>query len=243
MGNLLDLHNLVFLIPMAFGILLVLGSLFGIGHDAEHDADHDIGHAAGGDHDHDHDHGHEPGKDAKAPNPLAAAPTGEGNEHPLYLRFFALLGFGRVPLTVLLMILSLTFGCIGLVSNLVLGPVLGTPWIYGWISFGAATVGSFFLSGKIARLVNRIMPTTETQVVTRSDLIGRTGTLVLPASSTGGVAQIVDRYGNVHNVDCRTDGGAIREGSEILIVDYDEDKDLYAVEAYPAENAKTLSNG
>jgi membrane protein implicated in regulation of membrane protease activity len=241
MGNLLELHNLVFLIPMAFGILLVFGSLFGLGHEADHDVEHDMDHDVGH-HDHGHDHGH--AKDGKTQNPLAAAPTGEGNEHPLYLQFFAMLGLGRVPLTVLLMILSLTFGCIGLVFNLVLGPMLKTPWLYGWISFGAAVVGSFFLSGKIARLVNRFMPSTETHVVSKHDLIGRTGTLVLPASATGGVAQVTDRYGNVHNVACRINDGSLPEGREIIVFDYDQENDVYAVAAYPdAENARKLTNG
>ncbi len=233
-------QNIVFFIALGFGIVLVLGAVLGfVGHDVDHDVSHDVD----GDHDtghvHDHDHDQDNGR---AQNPLVAAPTGEGNEHPLYLRLLSALGIGRVPITIVLMIMSLIFGGAGLIMNGVLEVILISPYLYGPASFVAASLVTLFLTGKCVRAINRVIPTTETHVVTKNDLVGRTGTLVLPASNVSGTAQIVDRYGSIHQITCRTnDGSSLSEGKEILVIDYNEGDDTYSVEAYNAAGESTTN--
>ena len=114
---LLHWWNLIFLLPFGLALLyLGLYTLSGItfgdadidhGFDADHDlsADHDMGADAG--HDLDADQDMDAGHDA-AP----AAGHASGPLAPL-----SWLGVGRVPLSILLMVLLLTWGVVGFVAN------------------------------------------------------------------------------------------------------------------------------
>jgi membrane protein implicated in regulation of membrane protease activity len=206
MGDPLAWQNLVFYIPLAAGLLLVLGSAVA-GHDHDGGADH----GGGADHDHDGPHGGDHGAG----------------------RVFSLLGVGRVPLTVVLMIVLLLFGGIGIILNTVLASLGLAPELYGPIALGASLVYTVLLAGQVARLVDRLLPTTETYRVTRQGFAGCTGTLLLPADASSGYAQVKDREGNVHNVKCRTTGAALPKGTAILIVEYDEAARSYVVDANP----------
>jgi hypothetical protein len=208
MGNLLAWQNVIFYIPLAVGLLLILGSAFGV-HD--HDADHDAGHVG----DHDHDVGHHDGQSS------------------LFERAFALLGVGRVPLTLVLMITSLYFGGLGLILNTLLSSAGLAPSLYGPISVAGAFAGMVVLSGATARLIHRHLPMSESYSISRHDFAGCTGTLLLPADSSSGYAQVKDREGNVHNIRCRTMTGALPKGTAILVVEYDEDSKIFIIDANP----------
>ena len=77
------------------------------------------------------------------------------------------------------------------------------------------------------------MPTTETYLITRQGFAGCTGKLLLPADASSGYAQVKDREGNVHNIKCRTNGAALAKGREILVVEYDEETQVYVVDGNP----------
>ncbi len=226
-------QNIVFLIALGFGILLVLGAVLGIGHEVGHDVSHDIGHDHDAGHDHDHDRAH---------NPLAAPLAGEGNERPLYLRLFSALGIGRVPITVILMIMSFIFGSTGLIANAALEPILTSPYLYGPASFVIATVVAFLLTGKCARFVNRRMPSTESYNVEKRDFVGTTGTLLLNTDTHFGLARVADSKGGVYDVTVRTDNGELQKGKKILIIDYDQESDTYTVEANDAGDTRVLNS-
>jgi membrane protein implicated in regulation of membrane protease activity len=206
MGAPLAWQNLVFYLPRAAGLLLVLGSAVA-GHDHDGGADHD--HDGGADHDGTH-----------------------GGDHGIG-RALSLLGVGRVPLTVALMIALLLFGGIGIILNTILASLGLAPGLYGPIAVGASLVYTVLLAGQFARLLDRLLPTTETYNVTRHGFAGCTGTLLLPADLSSGYAQVKDREGNVHNVKCRTTGAALPKGSAILIVEYDEATRSFVVDANP----------
>jgi hypothetical protein len=196
-------QNLIFYIPLAVGLLLILGSAFGAyhhdadgAHDAHHDADHD---ADGG----------------------------------ILAKTLQILGVGRVPLTILIMIGSLVFGGVGIITNTILSSLGLVPALYAPISIAVAFVGGVSLTGSAARLLDRLMPTTETYLVSRHDFVGCTGTLLLPADPTSGYAQVKDPEGNVHNIKCRTVRGELPKGAEILIIEYDERTSTYVVDANP----------
>ncbi len=209
METLFAWQNLIFNIPLMIGILLALGLALGFGHEAEHDLSHDIQHDVH--HDTDGNHEHEQGALNRA---------------------FMLFGVGKIPITVLLMIAALIFGVTGTVANRLLAPILRFPAAYGWISLIASFVAMTFLTGKIAKLFHRVVPTLETSALSKRAIIGCTGTLVVAASATSGVIQVYDKQRDLKQVDCRTDGEELPRGSEAIIIDYREGDDTYLIEAY-----------
>lgn len=196
-------QNVIFYIPLAVGLLLILGSAFGV-------HDHDPGHAAD-----QHGATHDPGHDS------------------LFARGFAILGVGRVPLTIVLMITSLYFGGLGIILNTLLASVGLAPWLYGPISIAGAFVGMMVLGGATARLIHRHLPMSETYSISRHDLAGSRGKLLLPADTSSGYAQIKDLEGNVHNIRCRTTAGTLAKDAAILVVEYDEETKTFIIDANP----------
>ncbi len=217
-------QNLIFFIPIAFGLLMFLGSAFGA--DGDHGHDHDASHG--------HDGGKEAGKGQQGSNPLEAT-AAEAQGFSLTGSFLDLMGVGRVPLTVVLAVAGLTFGGAGYVGNiLIAGAGIDTAYL-AWITIPAAFVAMTFLTGRIARAINRFMPTTESYNVTKQHLVGQVGTLTLPADAERGLAQVKDAQGNVFSVECRTEGPELQNGQEILVIEYVREKDLFLVQAYSSE--------
>lgn len=233
MENLLAWQNLIFYIPLAFGLLMIIGAAFGIGGDGDHDLDHDldldhdVDLDADGELDADHDldgeveHDHDAG-DGRHGGPNLLSPV------------LSVLGVGKVPLSIVLMIAGCVFGGTGIIMNTVLKPVLVHPAAYAWISALTAFVAMAVVTGRMAALINRFMPTTESYNITRASLCGRRGELVLAASEHGGLAIVKDHEGNVHNLHCRTKEGILLKGRGIVVVDYEEDTNTYLVAADPA---------
>jgi hypothetical protein len=207
MGSVFAWHNVIFYIPLAVGLLLILGSAFGV-------HDHDAGHA-GGHHDAAHDASHDHGPDS------------------LFARGFAMLGVGRVPITIVLMITSLYFGGLGITLNTLLASSGLAPWLYGPISIAGAFVGMVVLGGATARLIHRHLPTSETYSLSVHHFAGCRGTLLLPADASSGYAQIKDPEGNVHNIRCHTTAGTLPKGAAILVVEYDEETKAFVIDANP----------
>jgi membrane protein implicated in regulation of membrane protease activity len=167
---------------------------------------------SGGGHGHDHD-----------------AHAGEHASHPL-----AILGVGRVPLLVALLITFLVFGGVGVIATNVLAAFgLGSS-LTGVLAIVVALLATLLGAGRIARALDRRFPATETYRVARTDFIGCTGTLLLPADPQNGLAQVKDPEGNVHNIKCRTARAALAKGTAILIVDYDEAARTFLVDVQPS---------
>ena len=215
MEYLLSWQNLLFLIPIAAGLLLAIGTAMGFGGEAEHDVDTDVDADADADADGDGDSDGDSAGD----------------------KALSLFGIGKVPLGVILMTAFLIFGCVGIASNAFLAPLLRAPVLYGLVSLGVAFVTMVLLTGKVARLIGRLMPTTETYTVSKDDLVGVSGTLVLPATATSGLAQVYDHDKNMHQIICISSEGELPQGSEILVIDYNSDKGVYTVVKNPAADA------
>jgi membrane protein implicated in regulation of membrane protease activity len=212
MAPLFAWQGIIFYIPLALGILLVIGwALGGLHHGADHDADPG----------HDHDHDQRTGDVAR------------GQAGGLLGRTLELLGVGRVPLMVALMIASLYFGGGGIICNTVLASLGLPPSIYSPISVVVAFVAMLLLAGRSARLLGRVMPTSETYLVSRHSFAGCTGRLLTSTDATSGYAQVKDREGNVHNIKCRTTAGTLPKGEEILVVEYDDETKTFLVDANP----------
>lgn len=238
--ELLAWYNVVFLIPLVFGVILVLGSALGLmGHDAghdvaadaDHDVSHDVGHDVGADTHVDADH------DGHLVHTVGDHETGSGHdtghdrESGLFMRMLGVLGIGRAPLSVVMMSIALLFGGVGYAMNFILKPILVEGWLYGWVSVAVAAVATCFFSGIFARMIAKLMPTTETSRVTERDLLGRTGTVILDVDARGGYVQMHDQQGNLHQVTCRSKNGMLPKGSEVTLVAYVREGDFYFVVA------------
>lgn len=219
-------QNLLFYIPMIGGALIGVGLLLGgvDGHGGHHGAHHDAEHSGHS--------GHSTPDTAHA----AAHDTAHG-AHPdrgsAPVKAWAALGFGQLPLSLAIMLLSLLFGGIGAVMNTALRPLIGTPGLYVWPSLAAAVLGSVFLTRLVGRLLVRVAPTLETYSVSRRDLIGCSATLISDADEQVGYALLRDREGNPHNITVRTYRGGLPKGEVVLVVDYDEERKGYLIEPSP----------
>lgn len=245
--ELLEWQNLVFELPLVAVLLYIVAlALGGVGHgdagglsgghdldadadlDADVDADADAG--AGGHDVHVHAEVHAGGHVEHAD----VAHDQGGGVVPALL---SLLGVGRVPLAVVFICFFALFGLLGLVLNGALGS-LGLPAIlFFWPALAGALVGSGFLTGRVARLVARIMPTSETYVVRREDFGGRVGTALYSVTERSGVAVVADDSGTLHQVACRTREGEppIPKNTPLLLVSYEARTQSFTVCPAPAE--------
>ncbi|MFW6438153.1 MAG: hypothetical protein ACOCZ7_03980 [Armatimonadota bacterium] len=210
--------------------------------DHDLDLDHDVEADVGADIDHDVEaHGH-----LGAEHEVHEIPA-DSHETSLLLRALSILGFGKVPVSILMTCLMVIFGATGIMANGLFETV--TPWswppeIYFWPSLALALAASFGLTGSVARGLNRLMPTKETYAVTEEELVGQVGVSVYGIREDGrGPVNVKDAGGTLHQVIGRTMDGAIAKGNEVLLVRYHREEDYYDVATSPlsaiAESART----
>src|SRR3989338_4168903 len=187
---LLAWQHLIFLIPLGFGMLLVFGAASGlIGH-GDVDVDHEF-HVAEADHD-------VVGEHDVAQDGHDGAHAHDVHDRGFMSRALSLFGIGRVPLSIILTTASLLWGGVGLAAGFLAEPALGVGFISGVLAVAAAWLTMTVGTGSLARLVARVMPTSETYRVTKRDLIGRTGTMLFPiAPQSTGYVQVNDHEGNL----------------------------------------------
>ncbi len=222
---LLAFENFPFLFALLMGIIFTVGSAIGIGHtdvDVDADAHADI------DTDHSVAHTHEiPGHDQHGGNPLDTQP--DQHLRSRTMRVLSFFGIGKVPFSVILTTACFLFGITGMVANQFLAPVFKIGAIYGWMSLGAALFVTIALTGRFARLVNRIMPSTETYPTHETDLVGCVGTTELTTTETFGRANVRSPNGDLHTIACRTESGSIPSGAEVYVAGYDAATRTYLV--------------
>jgi hypothetical protein len=145
----------------------------------------------------------------------------------------SLLAVGRLPITVRLMLATLSFGGIGLVVT----PLLSGASMGGAVAVAivVASLGTLTIDRVATRWLARRMPLFESQTVRRAELVGAIGRVVLTASARGGVAQVRDGRGDLHQVTCRLAAGEadLPPGAEVLLIDYDERGAVYLGERVP----------
>lgn len=208
-------YNLIFYIPLAIGLLFVLGAGFDFGHDIHTDAHADADHDACTDHDSDSDHDHEGSR--------------------LGGRMLGFLGFGKVPVAISFMALFLIFGGTGLITNIILGFLINVWGGFAILSVATAVVCAFFGTAFVSRFVSQVMPTTETTSVTKHDLLGCSGKVILEDSTSNppqGIAQILNANGDMYQIRYISDK-PLPYGSKILTIDYDQQSDRFTVEPDP----------
>ncbi len=223
-----------------------------VGHDVDmdHDVDvgHDIDHGVDADHDVQVDHGAEADHGVEAAHhEMGSGHVSAHHEPSLMLKALAVLGLGKVPLSILMTCLMVIFGSTGLIANGLFGEVLTPSWaptLYFWPSLGLALLASFGLTGKVARGLNRIMPTKETYALTEEDLVGRVGVCVYGIrAGTRGPVSVQDESGTVLQVMGRALDGDLSKGTDVILVRYHREGDYYDAAASPLSTGADAAGG
>jgi hypothetical protein len=218
MEQLLLPSYLVFELPfigaLMYVFLMASGFVFE-GHDV--DLDHDLGHDfdlhhgvdVDGEHGEVHEVGHEPSSLMKA---------------------LSFLGFGKVPVSIVMVSFCFLWGFSGFASNQILGSMF-PGWVYVWPSLLVAICVSFVGTSTIARMIARIMPSTETYSVSNTELVGQLADVRFAVSAIGGTITLYDRLGTYRELSARTsiEGERIPPGTRVVIVRHDKTKNAFVV--------------
>lgn len=221
---------LIFVLPffgaLFYFMLMALGFAFE-GHDIDVDYDVDaggieIGHDLGvehstefGGHDHDFDHAHEPSHLMKA---------------------LSFLGFGKVPVSIVVVSFCFLWGFTGYAANRMFENVL-PGWLYVWPSLATALLSACLGTNMLARIISRVMPSTETYGVSNAELVGQRADVRFKVTATAGTITLHDRQGNFRQLPARSqmEGVEIPSGTKVVIVRYDrvEQACLVAIDQLP----------
>ncbi|MCC6664426.1 MAG: DUF1449 family protein [Polyangiaceae bacterium] len=203
MARILEWQNLVFVLALLLAGVLVLGAALGlVGTDAEAELDVD-----------------------------ADADADVDGDHDLPAAALALLGVGRAPLSLLLITLLVAFGATGICLNLLLEPWLGSPLARGVLAVLGAGSASMLAGGAMSRLFARFVPGLESYATEAHDVIGVTGVAEMRITGRFGVARVSDRTGTPLQLRCRAHATEIPKGSEIVVVDFDDERRIYTVDS------------
>jgi hypothetical protein len=206
-AELLAWYNIGFVAVFMLGLVLLLIGLFGMG--GEHDVSHDVS-----GHDVDDAHANETG-------------------HSALLDF---LGVGRCPLSIVLMVLCFLFALVGIVTTITLRAVYAPSVIVGLVAYPVAVMGSFLLTGTLARLIGRVMPSNETYVESATSHIGALGKAIYTFENGQGFVQVHDKSGTVHEIKATcADGFVLTAGASVLVLDYNTVNHTFLVQRAPSE--------
>jgi membrane protein implicated in regulation of membrane protease activity len=239
---LLNWWNLIFLLPfglalMYLGLYTVSGLTFGdsdVDHDFDADADTDVDADAdadaNADADHDLDADHDADGDSDADHDADGdEDAGHGSTSLAALTW---LGLGKVPVSLLLMVLFLTWGVVGFVANAAMQSRGASAAI---ISVPLAAVASLLMTRLVATTVARVMPLNETTARRRHALLGLTGEAIFAIDQRFGMVSVRDDMGDLYQVACRaqTGGEAIPKGTQVTLVAYNAKQGIFYVTRHP----------
>ncbi len=200
--SLLADYNLPFAISFGLMVLALVLQLIGLGDfdfagDAEIDVDLDV--------------------DAPDFNAAAVEAPSAGFGGAVLL----LLGLGRVPLMVWLMVFLLLFTMIGLGIQQFATDLTGAP-LYAGLAALFSGGASLPLTSGLVRPLGRLLPQDETTAVGIGSLVGRRGTITTGKAARGSPARtkVRDRFGHAHYVmlEPHEDASVIHQGDEVLLV-------------------------
>lgn len=197
--SLLADYNLPFAIAMGLIVLALVLQLVGLG-DFEFGGDVDLDIDAGADVDLD---------------AIEAPSAGIGGA------LLTLLGLGRVPFMVWLMVFLLLFTVIGMSIQAFAGDLTGGP-LYPWLAALISGGASLPATSLVVRPLGRLLPQDETSAVRLDSLVGRRGMIATGKALRGSPARtkVRDRFGHAHHVmlEPHEDASEIHEGDEVLLV-------------------------
>jgi hypothetical protein len=260
---LLGWSNLIFILPFGLGLLYLgiytlSGWTFGdadadagVDHDVdasmdsdghlsfEHDADTDLSHDVDADADADAhadtDAHADADTDADADGHDAESSEASQSNSSTILAILSWLGVGRVPVSIILMVLMMSWGVIGFASN---RAMLDHPAAQGaLLAIAIAFAGSIAITKLVTLTVARYLPTNETYARRRHQLLGCVGEALYNIDATFGMACGRDAVGEQFQVPCRTAEGRppIVKGTKVQLVGYTANNQMFYV--VPADAA------
>ena len=133
----------------------------------------------------------------------------------------SLLGLGKVPLFVWLIVFLLLFSGVGLGIQALATDLTGSP-LYSWLAAVFAAGGSIPATALLVRPIGRLMPQDETTAVGLDALVGRRGTVTTGRAAKDSPARtrVYDHHGQAHHVmvEPHEDASEMLEGDEVLLV-------------------------
>lgn len=179
---------LIFELPLLFAFILLTGAMLGFDGEAMDDPDLDV------------------------PEGDVAAVDFE----TMAAKILWGLGIGRVPLMVVLAVVSLTFGSTGMLLNKYSGLPIGN---IVFLAFASMFVSTWVICGTLAK----ILPQTESYAVTKEDFVGKLGTLVVETNTTFGQVSVRTETGTTIRYSCRTLEGELQAGTIVTLVSLEGD--------------------
>ncbi len=167
------------------------------------------------------------------------------NDVPTYLAVIAWLGVGRVPVSIVLMVLLLTWGGIGFAANRILHDHTSDPLRIAMLSIPIAMLGSILCTRIVTRLVARFLPTNETYARRRHELLGCIGVAIYSIDNHFGMARVRDDRGELFQVGCRTiaDSDPIAKGAHVRLVGYIAKDKIFQVKLETQSESQLTKGG
>lgn len=217
LAGLWDWWNLIFLLPIALSVLLLLASAVGgLGEAGAHGAVDASAHGA---------------VDADA-DVETDAPGEAQTDHPL-ADALEWAGVGVVPISLLAQAFLLLFGMVGLAANRAL-ETAARPDSLIWGALGIALGGSLAGTAALGALGRRFLPR-EKPALGNKDLVGRTGSVVFTVTQTLGTIQVRDSGGTLHQLAARIPAGQepLESGRDVLVTAFDPESGAFLVDESP----------
>jgi len=236
--------NLIFVLPFVTALIIVLLQAIG-GLHFHHDHHIDLGHMGHG-HDvhvggHDVHAGHEVGH-AGAHHEVGTHHDGTGHGHhaehgahpqqeSTAIRALSALGFGKVPMMIILQTMCFIWGTVGYASNQVLINKMHLTIVMVPVSIVAALLAALFLTGVVSSVTAKLMPSTETYAMRNEELAGRQGEVLFTVTSSSGTVRVrvegrglFDKQARV-----RPEEANIAPHTEVVLTSYDDEEHVFFV--------------
>lgn len=212
----LEPRYLVFELPFFTAVFFfVLQGLGDADHDHEivHDVDHDLDLAS---------HGVEGGAESDHDSEQADSAT---------FGILTFLGFGKVPLFLLLGTFFILWGIAGWLTLRFVESVIPVGWIAFLPALVVAGVVSIVGTNRLSTLLARAVPRFESYDISPEELVGTPGKARFQISDTFGSVQVYDRHHTFHEVEARVHSGesSVPSGADVVLMNYDRERGAFYV--------------
>lgn len=155
------------------------------------------------------------------------------------------LGVGKVPITMILVPLVMTWGIVGCGCNHIITHTVKPPhWPFMLGSIIIAATAGVVTAKLFAGAIAIILPTAERSATSKKELIGKTARVTSGQVTTSfGRARLRDDHGNSITVYCKIPYGrrVAQKGDEIILLDYDEEDGKFEVEKFDVSKVVGVS--
>lgn len=143
----------------------------------------------------------------------------------------SLIGVGKVPLSIVLMILLIVWGISGFATNQLLHKTMADGDRIGLMSVPIAAAITLMMTAALTRVLGRVMPRDEANVKRLPQLVGQEGTAILPIDDRFGLAKVRDGSGVSIQVPCRVAPGQdiISANRAVVLMRFDRSERVFYV--------------